>query len=138
MKSRILKLAAFATCLALGASMALAFGEQTFVRTIEVQTTFVRRTATEYQRKVAERNREIFNQKITPAKKLELRKKNVRTVLIRTVPGPHTPPGAVDYMRFPLDVTESLIDDNAYEFQPPLEAGTIAQVKGLQPQFVGQ
>jgi hypothetical protein len=32
-----------------------------------------------------------------------IRKENVRTVVIRTVPGPHTPPGAVDYMRFLLD-----------------------------------
>jgi len=138
MKSRILKLAWLAFGIALGTSMAFAFGEQTFVRTIEVQTTFIRRTATEYQRLVAERNKEAFFKKMTPAKKLELSKKNIHAVLIRTAPGPQTSKGAVDYMRFRLDQTGSLIDDNAYEFQPPLEAGTIAQVKGLEPEFVGQ
>jgi hypothetical protein len=138
MKSRILKLAAIVSCLVFGASAALAFGEQTFVRTIEVQTTFIRRTATEYQRLVAERNKEAFFRKMTPAKKSELRKRNIHAVLIRTVSSPQTSKGAADYIRFRLDETGSFVDDNAYEFQPPLEVGTIAQLKGLEPEFVGQ
>ena len=40
-------------------------------------------------------------------------------------------------MRFSLE-GESLIDDYAYEFQAPLQAGTIAQASGLDPEYVGQ
>ena len=137
MKDGIFKFAAFVSCIAL-ASMALAFGEQTFIRTIQTQTMLIRHKATEEQRRTAERNAKAFFSQITPAKKLELKKKNIHAVLIRTVRSKETSPTAKDVrMRYNLE-GESLVDDYAYEFDTPLQAGTIAQAKGLEPEYVGQ
>ena len=40
-------------------------------------------------------------------------------------------------MRYNLE-GESLIDGYAYEFDMPLQAGTIARAKGIDPEYVGQ
>src|SRR5271165_325762 len=104
----------------------------------ETQTMLIRHKATEYQRRAAERNAKAFFSQITPAKKEELKKKNIHAVLIRTVRSKETSPSTKDVrMRYDLD-GESLVDDYAYEFDTPLKAGTIAQAKGLEPEYVGQ
>ncbi len=84
MKSGIFKVAAFASCIAVGTSLALAWGEQTFIRTIQTQTMLIRHKATEEQRRVAESNAKAFFSQLTPAKKSELKKKKIQAVLIRT------------------------------------------------------
>ena len=138
MKNGIFKFAAFASCIALSTSMAFGLGELTTLRVIQTQTMFIRHTATEYQRRIAERNAKAFFSQITPAKKLELKKKNIHAVLIRTVRSRETSPAAKDVrMRYSLE-GESLIDDYTYEFETPLQGGTIAQAKGLEPEYVGQ
>jgi hypothetical protein len=168
MKSAIFKLTAFATCLALRASAAepavgpsngsggdfvpgsfqrpasaevvatLAWGEHSIRRSIQTQTMFIRHKATEYQRRIAERNAQAFFKSFPPAKKAELKKKKVKAVLIPTVPSKETSPEAKDVrMRYNLEA-ESLVDDYAYEFTAPLETGTIAMVKGLDAEYVGQ
>jgi hypothetical protein len=138
MKNGIFKFAVFASCIALGTSTAFGLGELTTLRVIQTQTMFIRHTATEYQRRIAERNAKAFFSQITPAKKLELRKKNIHAVLIRTVRSRETSPAAKDVrMRYSLE-GESLIDDYTYEFETPLQGGTIAQARGLEPEYVGQ
>lgn len=138
MKSGILKVAAFASCIAVGTSLAFAWGEHTFIRTIQTQTMLIRHKATEEQRRVAERNAKAFFSQLTPAKKSELKKKKIQAVLIRTTRSRETSPSAKDVrMRYNLE-GESLIDGYAYEFDAPLEGGTIAQAKGLDPEYVGQ
>lgn len=138
MKSGILKVAAFASCIAVGTSLAFAWGEHTFIRTIQTQTMLIRHKATEEQRRVAERNAKAFFSQLTPAKKSELKKKKIHAVLIRTTRSRETSPSAKDVrMRYNLE-GESLIDGYAYEFDAPLEGGTIAQAKGLDPEYVGQ
>jgi hypothetical protein len=138
MKSGIIKFAAFASCIALGTSMAFAWGELTTLRVIQTQTMLIRHKATELQRRAAESNAKAFFSQFTPAKKLELKKKNIHAVLIRTTRSRETSPTAKDVrMRYNLEA-ESLIDGYAYEFDTPLQAGTIAQAKGLDPEYVGQ
>jgi hypothetical protein len=137
MRSGTFKCAALAACIALPASLVFAFGDNAITRVIETQTTFVRHTATEYQRRVAERNAKAFFKQLTPAKKAELKKKKVKAVLIPTVRSSQTAPEAKEVrMRYNLE-GESLIDNYTYEFQTPLQAGTIAKVKGLDPEYVG-
>src|ERR1700736_2706087 len=137
MKSGILKVAAISSCIALGTPIACAWGEQTFIRTIQTQTMLIRHKATEEQRRAAERNAKAFFKQLTPAKKAELKKKKIKTVLIRTVRSRETSPAAKEVrMRYDLE-GESLIDDSAYEFTTPLAAGTIAKAKGLEPEYVG-
>jgi hypothetical protein len=137
MKSRIFRCAALAACISLPASVILAWGENATTRIIETQTTFIRHTATEYQRRVAEQNAKAFFKKLTPEKKLELKKKKIKAVLIPTVRSPQTSPQAKEVrMRYNLE-GESLIDNYTYEFQTPLQAGTIAKVQGLDAEYVG-
>jgi hypothetical protein len=135
-KSRVFKCAAFAVCIALPASLALAFGDNVTMRIIETQTTFIRHTATEYQRRVAEQKAKAFFKQLTPAKKLELKKKKVKAVLIPTVRSPQTSPEAKE-VRMRYNLEGELIDNYTYEFQTPLQAGTIAKVKGLELEYVG-
>jgi len=135
-KSRALKCAALAACIALPASVILAFGDNVTMRIIETQTTFIRHTATEYQRRVAEQNAKAFFRKLTPAKKLELNKKKVKAVLIPTARSPQTSPEAKE-VRMRYNLEGELIDNYTYEFQTPLQAGTIAKVKGLELEYVG-
>lgn len=138
MKSGIFKVAAFASCIALATSITFAWGEHTFLRTIQTQTMLIRHKATEEQRRVAENNAKLFFHQLTPAKKLELKKNNIHAVLIRTTRSRETSPAAKDVrMRYNLE-GESLIDDYAYEFDAPLQGGTIAQAKGLDPEYVGR
>jgi hypothetical protein len=138
MKSGIFKAAAFASCIALGTSLAFGWGEHTFIRTIQTQTMLIRHKATEEQRRVAESNAKAFFSQLTPEKKLELKKKKVRAVLIRTTRSRETSPTAKDVrMRYNLE-GESLIDGYAYEFDAALQSGTIAQAQGLDPEYVGQ
>jgi hypothetical protein len=138
MKSGIIKVAAISSCIVLGTSIAFGWGEQTFIRTIQTQTMLIRHKATEEQRRAAERNAKAFFSQLTPAKKLELKKKKVQAVLIPTIRSRETSPSAKDVrMRYNLE-GESLIDGYAYEFDAPLQAGTIAQAKGLDPEYVGQ
>src|ERR1700724_1740054 len=137
MKRIIFRCAALPAWISLPASVILAWGDNATTRIIETQTTFIRHTATEYQRRVAEQNAKAFFKKLTPAKKAELKKKKIKTVLIRTVRSRETSPAAKEVrMRYDLE-GESLIDDSAYEFTTPLAAGTIAKAKGLEPEYVG-
>jgi GMP synthase PP-ATPase subunit len=138
MKNGIIKVAAISSCLALGSSMALAWGEHTLIRTIETQTQLIRHKATEEQIRAAAANAKAFFSQLTPAKKAELKKKHIHAVLIRTVRSRETSPTAKDVrMRYNLE-GESLVDSYAYEFDTPLQTGTIAQAKGLDPEYVGQ
>jgi Flp pilus assembly secretin CpaC len=138
MKSGIFKFAVFATCIALHTSVAIAWGEHTAIRVIQTQTMLIRHKATELQRRTAETNAKVFFKQLTPETKLDLKKKKVRTVLIRTVRSRETSTAAKEVMmRYSLE-GESLIDDYAYEFPTPLQAGTIAQVKGIDPEYIGQ
>jgi hypothetical protein len=135
-KSGIFKCAALAACIALPASFALAFGDNVTMRIIDTQTTFIQHTATEYQRRVAERNAKAFFKQLPPAKKAELKKKKVKAVLIPTVRSPQTSPEAKE-VRMRYNLEGELIDNYTYEFQTPLQAGTIAKVKGLELEYVG-
>jgi hypothetical protein len=137
MKSGIIKVAAFVCCITLGTSMVFAWGEHTALRVIQTQTMLIRHKATEAQLRAAARNAKVFFSRLTPEKKSELKKKKIRAVLIRTTRSRETSPAARDIrMRYSIE-GESLLDDYAYEFDSPLQGGTIAQAKGLEPEYVG-
>ncbi len=134
-KSGIFKCAALAACIALGASSAFAWRDNATMRIIETQTMFVRHTANEYQRRVAEQNAKAFFKKLPPAKKAELKKKKVKAVLIPTPRSPQTPPEVKD-VRLPYSLEGSLIESYTLEFNDPLIAGTITKPKGYQSVYV--
>ena len=124
-------------CLFLNTPIALAVGQNAILQNIEAQTFLARHRATEDQIRIAQQNAKTFFKQLTPAKKQELVKKKVKTVLISTARSPQTSPKAEAVkMRYSLD-GEILIDDYTYEFETPLQGGTIVKVKGLDPEFVG-
>ncbi len=138
MRNEIVRLVALLLCAVFGISEVFAFGENATLRIIQTQTMFIRHTATEYQRRVAEQNAKAFFKQLTPEKKAELKRKKVKTVLIPTVRSKETSPTAKEVrMRFSLE-GESLIDDYAYEFDNPLQVGSVAKLSGLDPEYVGQ
>jgi hypothetical protein len=137
MKVGILKLAALVVYIILPAPTTFALGQNAILQNIEAQTFLARHRATEYQRRVAEQNAKAFFKQLTPAKKQELKKKKINAVLISTVPSPKTSPKAkVVKMRYSLD-GETLLDDYTYEFETPLQGGTVVKAQGLEPQYVG-
>jgi hypothetical protein len=112
------------------------FGEPTFDYNLQIQTVLSRHTATEYQRRIAERNAKAFFSHLPPAKKEELRKKKIKSVLIPTVRSPQTSPQAKEVrMRFSLD--GDLIDNGAYEFKTTLKANEIIKAEGREEYISG-
>ena len=136
MKSAIYKYLVFWAFLFLNTPIALAQGQNAILQNIQAQTLLARHRATQDQIRIAEQNAQIFFKQLPPAKKEELKKKKVKTVLIRTVRSKETSPEAKE-VRMRVDLqSETLIDDSAYEFTTPLPAGTIAKVK-LESEYVG-
>ena len=117
---------------------AFGWGEHTFIRTIQTQTMLIRHKATEEQRRVAERNAKAFFSQLTPAKKTGAEKEEHPS---RT-DSDHPKPRDFTYGQRCPDALQSggriLIDGYAYEFDAPLQTGTIAQAKGIDPEYVGQ
>src|ERR1700683_1893322 len=111
MNTGLFKVAILASFIAVTASLALAWGEHTFIRTIQTQTILIRHKATEEQRRVAENNSKACFSQLTPAKKQELKKNKIHAVLIRTTRSTATSPAAKEVrMRYSLE-GEVLIDD---------------------------
>jgi len=136
MRSGTFKSVLLAACIALATEVALAQGQNAILQNIQAQTLLARHRATEDQIRIAQQNAKTFFKQLPPAKKQELEKKKVKTVLIRTVRSKETSPEAKE-VRMRVDLqSETLIDDSAYEFTNPLPAGTIAKVK-LESDYVG-
>jgi hypothetical protein len=136
MRPGIFILAALVACIFLQAPVILAQGQNAILQNIQAQTFLARHRATEDQIRIAQQNAKAFFKQLPLAKKQELVKKKVKTVLIRTVRSKETSPEAKE-VRMRVDLqSETLIDDSAYEFTSPLAAGTIAKVK-LESDYVG-
>ena len=104
------------------------FGEHAISRSIETQTMFIRHTATELQRRTAEKNAKIYYAHLTPRKKADLKAKKIRYILVPTVKSAETSPKAKE-VRMTWDTqSESLVDKYVYEFENPPAVGTVAKV----------
>ena len=123
---------------AVKAGLSLGFGEHATRRIIDTQTMFIRRTATELQRRTAEKNAKTYYAHLTPKKKADLKEKKIRYLLVPTVKSAETPP-QVKEVRMTWDTqSESLADNNAYEFENPPAVGTVGTVGGHTAEYVGQ
>ena len=89
---------------------------------------FIRHTATELQRRTAEKNAKIYYAHLTPKKKADLKAKKIRYLLVPTVKSKETSPKAKE-VRMTWDTqSESLVDNYVYEFENPPAVGTVAKV----------
>ena len=99
---------------------------------------FIRHTATELQRRTAEKNAKAYYAHLTPKKKADLKAKKIRYILVPTVRSEETSPKAKE-VRMTWDTqSESLADNYVYEFQNPPAAGTVAKVGGYTAEYAAQ
>jgi hypothetical protein len=123
---------------AVKAGLSLGWGEHAMSRIIETQTMFIRHTATELQRRTAEKNAKIYYAHLTPKKKADLKAKKIRYLLVPTVKSEETSPKAKE-VRMTWDTqSESLTDKYVYEFESPPPAGTVAKVGGYEAEYTGK
>ena len=123
-------LAVFVGSIIVAGSVAVTFGwgEHTASRIIETQTMFIRHTATELQRRTAEKNAKTYYAHLAPKKKTDLKAKKIRYLLVPTVKSEETSPKAKE-VRMTWDTqSESLADNYVYEFENPPAVGTVAKV----------
>src|SRR5205823_15088331 len=120
------------------AELSFRWGEYAMSRTIETQTIFIRHTATELQRRTAEKNAKIHYAHLEPKKKADLKAKKIRYLLVPTVNSAETSPKAKE-VRMTWDThSESLVDKYVYEFEIPPAVGTVAMVGGHTAEYAGQ
>ena len=123
---------------AVKAGVSFGWGEHAMSRVIETQTMFIRHTATELQRRTAEKNAKIYYARLTPKKKAHLKAKKIRYILVPTVKSAETSPKAKE-VRMTWDTqSESLADKYVYEFENPPAVGTVAVVGGHTAEYAGQ
>jgi hypothetical protein len=102
---------------------------------IGATTDFIRHTATELQRRAAEKNAEIYYAQLAPKKKAALKAKKIRYLLVPTVRSGETSPKAKEvHMTWDMQ-SESLVDNYAYEFENPPAVGTVAKVGGYTAEY---
>jgi hypothetical protein len=115
--------------------LSFGWGEHTASRIIETQTMFIRHTATELQRRTAEKNAKAYYAHLPPKKKADLKAKKIRYLLVPTVKSEETSPKAKE-VRMTWDTqSESLVDKYVYEFENPPAVGTVAKVGGYTAEY---
>jgi hypothetical protein len=118
--------------------LSFGWGEHAISRSIETQAMFIRHTATELQRRTAEKNAKIYYTHLAPKKKAALKAKKIRYILVPTVKSAETSPKAKE-VRMTWDTqSESLVDKYVYEFENPPAAGTVAMVGGHAAEYTEQ
>jgi hypothetical protein len=119
--------------------ISFAWGEHTASRIIETQTMFIRHTATELQRRTAEKNAKIYYAHLTLRKKAALKAKKIRIILVPTVKSAETSP-KTEEVRMAWDTqSESFHDNYVYEFEKPPAVGTVvAMVGGQTAEYTGE
>jgi hypothetical protein len=123
---------------AVKAGLSFGWGEHAISRSIETQAMFIRHTATELQRRTAEKNAKIYYTHLAPKKKADLKTKKIRYILVPTVKSEETSP-KVKEVRMTWDTqSESLVDKYVYEFENPPAVGTVAKVGGYTAEYTGQ
>jgi hypothetical protein len=136
MKLEILAVFVGSIIVAAPAAVTFGFGEHTLSRSIETQTMFIRHTATELQRRTAEKNAKTYYAHLAPKKKADLKAKKIRYLLVPTVKSEETSPKAKE-VRMTWDTqSESLVDNYVYEFENPPGVGTVATVGGYTAESV--
>ena len=136
MKFEILAVFVGSIIVAGSAAVTFGWGEHTVSRILETQTMFIRHTATELQRRTAEKNAKIYYAHLTPDKKAHLKAKKIRYILVPTVKSEETSPKAKE-VRMTWDTqSESLVDNYVYEFENPPTVGTVATVGGYTAESV--
>jgi hypothetical protein len=98
---------------------------------------FIRHTATELQRRIAERNARAYYAQLEPAKKEQLKKKKIHYLAVPTVRSKETSPKAKEVLMIWDIPRESLVGQNVYELTSAPAIGQLASYDNLQADYVG-
>jgi hypothetical protein len=120
------------------AAATFAWGELTTSRIIETQTMFIRRTATELQRRTAEKNAKTYLAQLGSEKKSALKKKNIHYLAVPTVRSKDTSPKAKEVIMIWDIPRESLAVQNVYELDSAPPVGKLATYDNLVAEYVGK
>ena len=99
---------------------------------------FIRHTATKLQRQIAEQNARAYLAKLTPEKKLQLKKKKVQYIAVPTVRSKETSPQAKEVLMIWDVPRETLVGKNVYELGTAPEIGKLATYDNMVAEYVGQ
>src|SRR5262245_39649005 len=117
-------------------AMILAFTDHGMSRIIQQQTSFIRHTATELQRRVAEQNAKTYYARLEAAKKNELKKKNIRYLAVPTVRSKQTSPKAKEVLMIWDIPRESLVGEYVYELERVPTVGEVATIDKMQAEYI--
>jgi hypothetical protein len=120
------------------AAVTFAWGELTTSRIIETQTMFIRHTATELQRRTAEKNAKAYVAHLGSEKKSALKKKNIHYLAVPTVRSKETSPKAKEVIMIWDIPRESLAGQNVYELESAPPVGKLATYDNLVAEYVGK
>jgi hypothetical protein len=120
------------------ATLTFAWGELTTSRIIETQTMFIRHTATELQRRIAEKNAKAYFAHLGSEKKSALKKKNIHYLAVPTVRSKQTSPKAKEVIMIWDIPRESLVGQNVYELDSAPPVGKLATYDNLVAEYVGK
>jgi hypothetical protein len=120
------------------AALTFAWGELTTSRIIETQTMFIRHTATELQRRIAEKNAKAYFAHLGSEKKSALKKKNIHYLAVPTVRSKQTSPKAKEVIMIWDIPRESLVGQNVYELDSAPPVGKLATYDNLVAEYVGK
>jgi hypothetical protein len=115
-----------------------AWGELTARRIIETQTMFIRHTATELQRRIAEKNAKAYFAHLGSEKKSALKKKKIHYLAVPTVRSEQTSPKAKEVIMIWDIPRESLVGKNVYELDSAPPVGKLATYDNLVAEYVGK
>ncbi len=118
-------------------AVTFAWGELTTSRIIETQTMFIRHTATELQRRTAEKNAKAYFAHLGSEKKSALKKKNIHYLAVPTVRSKETSPKAKEVIMIWDIPRESLAGQNVYELENAPPVGKLATYDNLVAEYVG-
>jgi hypothetical protein len=120
------------------AAVILAFTNHGMSQIIQQQTSFIRHTATELQRRIAAQNAKTYYASLAVGKKNELKKKNIRYFAVPTVRSKQTSPKAKAVLMIWDIPRESLVGEYVYELDTAPTVGEVASYDKMQAEYIGK
>jgi hypothetical protein len=120
------------------AAVVLAWTDHGMSRIIQNQTSFIRHTATELQKRVAAQNAKTYYAGLGVREKNELKKKNIRYLAVPTVRSKQTSSKAKEVLMIWDIPRESLVSEYVYELDTVPTVGEVATIDKMQAEYIGK
>lgn len=115
--------------LAIGAATGAVVGITTYI--------IAKRQATERQRRIAEQRARVYYGRLSPEKKVALKKKKVRYIAVDTEKDERTSPKAKKNVMIWDTQSESVVGNNVYDVQNTPSVGSTAKFDTYSAEYVG-